>query len=474
MKLIVCLAFALGLAGCANRQPAPALALESRAGQPTTLDLPPQIANFLAEKERHTHILKRQLKVQVHDDYWTFFRQARRGDWPATSKLYESLKERVALGKGSTNDAGLDRIVWQTVVEAKMVFEYYTPSNNAPKWSTAFGEAVAKSIPRGSIYFGGSGPGRVLPSAFSMSRVGGGAPFYTLAQSVLADGSYLNYIRDIHGAEIQLPSDEDSQRCFNAYLDDAQKRLQHDRNFPNEPRQLKPGEDVSIENNKVNVGGHVAVMGINALLTKVIFDRNPEREFYVEESFPLDWMYPHLTPHGFITKLNHEPLNTLPVEVVTKDHEFWNRQLAAMIGDWLVVETSVKEVCDFVEKVLLRRDLSGFRGDISFVRSDGTTRMYSKLRGSIGGLYMWRIQNAKSPDEQQRMIKEADFAFRQSFALCPFSPEAIFRYVNLLVQLQRIDDALLIARTAERLNPKDPQLLNLISELERIRNAQPR
>ena len=41
-------------------------------------------------------------------------------------------------------------------------------------------------------------------------------------------------------------------------------------------------------------------MSINGLLTKVIFDKNPTNEFYVEESFPLDWMYPHLTPHGVI------------------------------------------------------------------------------------------------------------------------------------------------------------------------------
>ena len=474
MKLIICLAFALGLAGCANRQPTSAQPLESGAGQSTALDLPPQITSFIAEKEKHAQKLAEQLMVKAHDDYWTFFRQARRGDWPATSKLYESLKDRTAVGKGSTNDPSFDRTAWQTVVEAKMVFEFYTPSNNAPKWSTAFGEAVAKSIPRGSIYFGGNGAGRVLPAAFSTSRVGGGAPFFTLTQNALADGSYLHYIRDIHGAEIQLPSNEDSQRCFQAYLDDAQKRLQHDRDFPNEPRQLKPGEDVTIENNKVNVSGHVAVMGINALLTKVIFDRNPEREFYVEESFPLDWMYPHLTPHGFITKLNREPLNTLPAEAVTRDHEFWSRQLAPMIGDWLTVETSVKEVCDFAEKVFLKKDLSGFQGDPSFVSSDGTIRMYSKLRCSIGGLYNWRFGESKGKDEQQRMIREADFAFRQAFVLCPVSPEAIFRYINLLVQLQRIDDALLIARTAERLNPKEPQLLNLISELERIRNAQPK
>jgi tetratricopeptide (TPR) repeat protein len=100
--------------------------------------------------------------------------------------------------------------------------------------------------------------------------------------------------------------------------------------------------------------------------------------------------------------------------------------------------------------------------------------MYSRLRGSIGGVYNWRIANSKSPEEQQRMIQEADFAFRQSFAFCPDCPEAIYRYVNLLVQLGRIDDALLVVRTAVRLNPKDAQHQNIIAELERIRSAQPK
>jgi len=32
----------------------------------------------------------------------------------------------------------------------------------------------------------------------------------------------------------------------------------------------------------VQVSGQVAVMNINGLLTKVIFDRNPKNEFFVE------------------------------------------------------------------------------------------------------------------------------------------------------------------------------------------------
>ena len=48
-------------------------------------------------------------------------------------------------------------------------------------------------------------------------------------------------------------------------------------------------------------------MMINGLLCKVIFDHNPTNEFYVEESFPLEWMYPYETPFGIIMKINRDP-----------------------------------------------------------------------------------------------------------------------------------------------------------------------
>jgi len=97
-------------------------------------------------------------------------------------------------------------------------------------------------------------------------------------------------------AEIITPSPEDSQRSFNEYMIDAEQRLR--------AGQLKQGEDVKIdrESGRMQVSGQVAVMSINGLLTKVIFDKNPTNEFYVEESFPLDWMYSYLEPFGIIMR----------------------------------------------------------------------------------------------------------------------------------------------------------------------------
>ena len=262
--------------------------------------------------------------------------------------------------------------------------------------------------------------------------------------------------------EIYTPTVEDSQKCFNEYLMDAQRRLQMN------PPQLRPGEDVKIIDNRVQVSGQVAVMAINGLLTKVIFDHNPKSEFFVEESFPLEWMYPYLTPFGVIMKINRQPLPELTEEIVKKDHDFWKQFSKRLTGDIIDYDTPVKKIAEFIEKTYLRRDYTGFTGDRRFVRDDQAQKAFSKLRSSIGGIYAWRINdpNNRNPVVRDRMIKEADFAFRQAFAFCPYSPEAVFRYVQLLLNMNRFEDALTIAETCQKLDPYNGQVIGLVKNLQ--------
>ena len=273
--------------------------------------------------------------------------------------------------------------------------------------------------------------------------------------------------------EMITATEEDSRRCFKEYLDDAQRRLDHDKRLPNEPRQIKPGEDVHIVDNRVTVSGQVAVMAINALLTKVMFDKNPDREFYVEESFPLEWMYPHLTPYGVIMKINREQLPEFNQDIVDRDHAFWSEYSARLIGNWITYDTSVSNICDFANQIYLRKEKpSTFKGDWAFIRDGDGQKAFSKLRSSIAGVYNWRIANSKTPEEQRRMVKEAEFAFKQAYAFCPYSPEALFRWINLLLSTGRVDDALLIATTSQKLDPFNGQIENLILELKRIKLQQ--
>ena len=275
--------------------------------------------------------------------------------------------------------------------------------------------------------------------------------------------------------EIYAPTPQDSGRCYNDYLADASRRYQHDLQFPNEPKQIKPGEDLRYDpaTEKLAVAGQVAVMTINGFITKVIFDHNPRNEFFVEESLPLDWMYPYLTPFGIIMKINRQPLPELTEDVVQRDHAFWTQYSERLIGNWITYDTPVKDIAAWVEKTYLRRDFKGFSGDRKFIRDDQAQKSFSKLRSSIAGVYAWRVATAKpgSPD-QQRMLKEADFAFRQSLAFCPYSPEAVFRYVTLLLGQQRFDEARLIAHTCLKLDPYNAGILDLVNRLDAFKKQQ--
>jgi thioredoxin-like negative regulator of GroEL len=265
--------------------------------------------------------------------------------------------------------------------------------------------------------------------------------------------------------EILTATPKELEQAFNDYMLDAQRRLQHDLQFPNEPKQIKPGEDVRIIDNRVQVSGQVAVMAINGLLTKVIFDKNPDHEFYVEESFPLDWMYPYLEPFGIIMKINRQPLPEITEAMVQRDHFFWSRYAERLCGDWITYDTTIPEICEFAERIYLRRDFTNFKGDPKFVRDDVAQKSFSKLRNSIAGLYAERVRLAKTDDERQRMFKEADFAFKQAYAFCPYNLEALYRYVNLLLNLNRIDDALRLVMTSLKFDEENQALWKLFSEL---------
>jgi len=288
--------------------------------------------------------------------------------------------------------------------------------------------------------------------------------------------------------ELQLPTNADLERCMQEYVRDLQVRAQR--------KQLRPGEEMRIENGRAVFSGQMTVMGINALLTREIFQKNPDHEFFVEESFPLDWMYPHLTPFGIIMKLNREPLAELGPEIVERDRRFWRDYMERLIGDWITPETNIADICNFARQAHLRRNLAGYAGDLKFLRDEQAQKSFSKLRSSISGLYDWRFRNATgqlqqtnlqlnqaglTPEqaaslraeqqrlvaEQTRMYQEAEFSCKQAYALCPYSPEAFQRLVNLLTMVGRVQEALAVAETSKTLDPGNSFYTNVAEQLRR-------
>jgi tetratricopeptide (TPR) repeat protein len=279
--------------------------------------------------------------------------------------------------------------------------------------------------------------------------------------------------------EIYIPSPDDLQNSFSEYTEDVGRRAQ--------TGQLQPGEIVTPVTNangqvSIQVAGEVAVMKINGLLCKVIFDHNPTNEFYVEESFPLDWMYPYETPFGVIMKINRQVVPAYSPDVFQKDHAFWSQYSARLIGNWITYDTTVKQIADFAEKVYLHRDSSGFKGSQEFIRDDHAQQAFSKLRSSIAGLYAWRLgalgQVPTPPEylpqnetERQELIREADFAFKQAFAFCPYSPEVVFRYINFLAMLGRFDDAIILTQTCLDFDPYNSSVAGLVKQLQEMKKS---
>lgn len=265
--------------------------------------------------------------------------------------------------------------------------------------------------------------------------------------------------------EILTPTPDDLRRCFEEYSIDAQRRAA--------AKQLKPGEILTpLPDGRVSVSGQTAVMSINGLLTKVIFDKNPDHSFYVEESFALDWMYPHLVPYGIILKIERNPVAQLTDDQIRRDHEFWSQYSTRFIGNWITYDTPVKEVCDFAIRTYHLRDYSGFKGDARFVRDDNAQKAFSKLRNAIGkSVYGWRAQESRDPAYQAKMVKEAEFALKQAFAFCPFSPETVFNYASLLAGIGRYADAYRVVATCYEIDPDNLGIRDLLRQLEPYKDA---
>jgi hypothetical protein len=412
---------------------------------------------FSAAKEAQVRLMARTLDVPVPSEVRDFFDVAGKGDGPAvTNTIGRLAPEYVASYQKPPGKQPAWVPFWQPMTEVESAYEAF--ATGGEKYPLRFGEGIIQSIPAGSIYFGGSDVGRMMVTALCESHAEG-KPFYTLTQNALSDGRYGDYLRAMYGKTIYVPTTNDVQRAIEEYKADAAARYRRG--------QLKQGEDVRVVDGQVQISGAVSVMGIHALIVKVILERNPKQRFFLEESYPMDAIYPHLSPHGLIFELHHAPLAGLTRQVLDADNAFWTRQCESMIGDGLQRETPLSNVCVLAEALQARKDWPQFRGDREFVTNEFAMNAFSKLRVSVAGLYQWRLMNGANLEDTGRLGVEADFAFRQAFALCPGKPEVVFRYAAFLQAQNRKSDAILLVKTARKVSPGNEQFASLLSGLQR-------
>ena len=378
------------------------------------------LTSFAALKRKQTMDIGAKLGLTVAPEIGKFFTAAEQGDWNSVSNLYTNLRARTGVDAGTMRDPAFSNQLFQPVLETFGAYEA------SVRWDRAlvrkFGEDILLSIPDGSIYFGGTDPGRFITTA--LREVAGRPKIFVVTQNGLADESYRFYLRFVCGNQIAIPSEEDAAAAIRLYAEELQRRP------------AAPGERVQVVDGRVNIQGQRAVNALNAIIARQLFERERNnRGFYVEESFVLPWMYPHLEPRGVIMKLHRDPLPKLTAETVAADRKFWADYAAVLLGD------------------------PRFQGNGS------ARRAFAKLRTAHAGLYAWRATQGDQPE----LLSEAEHAFRQAVELGHASAEATFRYAELLVRLERYGEAI---KLVESLGNLDKENRDVSKVLDQIRTLQ--
>ena len=323
-------------------------------------------------------------------------------------------------------------------------FKYWYPNEKDfnEKWGSYPCHGYPPAMDKNAIFFGGTDPGRFVPT-YMIYSAKVRPDIYLITQNALADNTYMNVMRDLYGEQIWIPTGKDSSNAFSQYINDVKAG------------KISAGADVTTENGKVQIQGVAGVMQINALLCKQIFENNKfkteknnndsresgaaivsetysypfkERSFYLEESYPMPWMYPYLSPHGLIMKINNTPTE-LSDDLIKNDRLFW---------DW---------------------NCKRLLNEKKFIRDIVARKSFSKLRCSIANLY-----------EARKLYKEAELAYRQAIELYDLSPEANFKLANLLAQQNRFTEGIEIITNLSNKDQKNESLRGYIRTLKLHQN----
>lgn len=367
-----------------------------------------KVTQFAQDRLRIAHAMAARFKVGVAPDVEQFFRAVAEGRWEDVNAAFKALQQRRESGNGE--DLG---VLWGPILEAQLIAEC------AHDWPAQklldYGDATLGSLRPGMVYVGGTDPGRGIPTL--LNETSDGERRIVITQNALADASYLQYLSFLYGDRVATLTTEDSQRAFQDYIADAQKRLAHDQQYPDEPNQIRPGEDIQMVDNHVQVSGQVAVMGINENLLHAFMAKNPDLSFALEESFPLKSTYPNAVPLGPLMELGVPDVqNSFTRETATQAVSYWR---------------------DTAQQVLSDAEAG----------ADSPDRLtYAKMAAAQAALLVDHQYSA-----------EAEQAYRMAMQISPASPEAVYGLGQLLATTGRADEARQLVADFQRAHSsKDP------------------
>ena len=298
-----------------------------------------------------------------------------------------------------------------------------------------YGRDMLADLPKNSFVFGGTDPGRFVPTYMVLSESFEPKKFkrdpkfdrrdlYVITQNALADAFYNQYIRNHYSTE------RPEAKSW------IERWLGRDKQYPKAPLVLPRQEDImaiyqsAIETRQKNAAApdpNADPTVLNSLVGEWIWQRNKDqRHFFVEESFPMEWSYPNAVPHGLCYEIKKNPTTVLSAEIVQGDMQYWR---------------------DYIDH--LKRN-PRFAEDIDAQRS------FSKLRNTGGNIYKWR-----------KMPEAAEQAYRQALELWPGNSETLNNFSDLLMQQNRAEELRDILAKASKADPNNGLLSALLISSER-------
>ncbi len=362
--------------------------------------------------------MAKKFRLDVPPQLESFFDRAETGSWDEIQAAYKTLQSQ-RKGKDIAQSLG---VLWPVVNETYGVAEV---AHNWPAQKLLdYGNAILDSLRPGMIYAGGTDSGRYIPTL--LNETSDGEHHIVVTQNALADATYLQYLNFQYGDRFAALSHEDSQSAFNGYLADAQKRLLHDEQFPNEPKQVRPGEDIRMNENRVQVSGQVAVMAINEKLFQMFMDKNPAATFAMEQSFSFGTTYANATPLGPIMELRgQDGQNALTAERATQSVDYWRTTSQQLLSDPAAPDGS------------------------------DPRKAYAKLVSEQAALLL-----------DHKYSVQAEQAFQIAIEIMPSNSETVLRYVDMLVKQKRFNDAIGVANDAVTAAPDNKVFGELLSGLK--------
>src|SRR5436190_4932410 len=355
-----------------------------------------KLKHFAQSRREVMRAMARSKNMTVPAEVEQFFDAVEGGDWAQIKAAFDAINGGDSTAGHTSKRSPEVTALWASIIDTYGVAEqvHIWPAQKL----LDMGNSVLSQLRPGMVYLGGTDDGRWIPTL--LNETGEGEKHIVITQNGLADATYLDYVRFLYGDHFKALSDDDSKRAFNDYVTDAQNRLLHDEQFPDEPKQVRPNEQVKMVDGKVKVSGIVAVMDINERLVHMLMQKNPDLSFALQESTAMKGTYPNATPLGPI------------MEIGVQDQSNFTRERAA---------ESAAHWKDTAQQLRVSPDESN---------GDTPSKAYSKLAVGQANLFA-----------ERGFFEAAEQTYRTALEMVPSYADATVALAELLQRTGRNDEA---------------------------------